>query len=474
MKEVLVEYGDGKMPIRVPDHAVVVRYGETYTDPPPVDPVEATRKALDHPLGLPPIRDLVGPRSRVVIAFPDRVKGGFHERTHRRTAIPLILEDLERAGVKEENITLLCANGLHRKNTREEMYQYLPRAVVDRFWGRRLVCHDCEDPDMMVDLGEDEFGDQVEFNRLAAEADLCILLGHAQGNPYGGYSGGAKMPATGLTGWRSIRCHHTPASMHRPDFVPATTESFFRRQLQTIVRTIEERIGKKLFLVDAVVGTHAEVLGVYAGAVEEVEKASWELARRRTDVYLDMEKADVLVVGLPRAFHYGPGMGTSPVLMKQAIGATLSRCLGAFREGGVVIAPGLCDGWFNDDWFPSYREIYQLYQEHCTSVTDLIQFEELVSHREEYIYKYRYGYAYHPFHGFSMMYMGEIASHHTSAIYMPGARKPGYARSMGIIPTKTFDEALQDAARFVGKDPRILVLPGYLLMVPPHLFATRS
>lgn len=473
MKEVLVEYGDALMPIQVPDHAVVVRYGETYTDPPSVDPVEATRKALDNPLGMPPIKDLVGPGSKVVIAFPDRVKGGFHEHTHRRTTIPMLLEDLERAGVRERDITLICANGLHRKNTREEMYLYMPREVIDRFWGERLVCHDCEDPDMMVYLGEDEFGDYLEFNRLAAEADLCILLGHAQGNPYGGYSGGAKMPATGLTGWRSIRCHHTPASMHRPDFVPATTESFFRKQLQTIVRTIEERIGKKLFEIDAVVGTHAEVLGVYAGAVEEVEKASWELASRRTDIYLDIEKVDVLVVGLPRTFHYGPGMGTSPVLMKQAIGATLSRCLGAFNEGGVIIAPGLCDGWFNDDWFPSYREIYQLYQEHCTSVKDLIQFEEMVSNREEYIYKYRYGYAYHPFHGFSMMYMGEVASHYTSAIYMPGARKPGYARSMGIIPTKTFDEALKDAERFVGKNPRIMVLPGYLKMVPPHLFATK-
>lgn len=473
MKEVLVEYGDAKMPIQVPDHAVVVRYGETYTDPPAVDPVEATRRALANPLGMKPIRELVGPGSKVVIAFPDRVKGGFHEHTHRKTAMPILLEELERAGVRERDITLICANGLHRKNTREEMYTYMPREVIDRFWGERLVCHDCEDPEMMVYLGEDEFGDHVDFNRLAAEADLCILLGHAQGNPYGGYSGGAKMPATGLSGWRSIRCHHTPASMHRPDFVPATTESHFRRQLQSIVRTVEERIGKKLFIVDAVVGTHAEVLGVYAGAVEEVEKASWELAGRRTDIYLDIEKVDVLVVGLPRTFHYGPGMGTSPILMKQAIGATLSRCLGAFNKGGVIIAPGLCDGWFNEDWFPSYPEIYDLHQEHCVSVSDLIPYEEMVANRPEYVYQYRYGYAYHPFHGFSMMYMGEVASQHTSAIYMPGAREPGWARSMGIIPTRTFAEAMKDAERFVGKNPRIMVLPGYLLMVPPHLFATK-
>ena len=70
MKDVLVEYGDAKMPIQVPDHAVVVRHGETYTDPPAVDPVEATRKALDKPLGMPPVTELVGPGSKVVILSP--------------------------------------------------------------------------------------------------------------------------------------------------------------------------------------------------------------------------------------------------------------------------------------------------------------------------------------------------------------------------------------------------------------------
>ena len=47
MKEVLLDYGDRHMPVELPDSAVVVRYGETYTDPPGVDPVEATRRALE-------------------------------------------------------------------------------------------------------------------------------------------------------------------------------------------------------------------------------------------------------------------------------------------------------------------------------------------------------------------------------------------------------------------------------------------
>ena len=473
MPRVELEYGDGKMPVELPDTATVVRAGQTYVDPPPVDPVEATKRALSSPLGLKPIHELVGPGSRVVIAFPDRVKGGMHDKTHRKTCIPLILEELWRAGVKPANVRLICAIGLHRKNTREEFYQYLPTNIVDEFWGERIGTHDAEDPAGIIDLGVDEMGNKVEVNREVAEADLAILIGHTQGNPYGGYSGGYKMLVTGLTTWRSIRCHHTPGSLYRPDFAPTTTRSHFRTQLDTIGRAIEARVGKRFFAVDAVVDTQARVLGVYAGAIDEVQRASWQLADRRTNVHLDIEPADVLVFGLPKTFHYGPGMGTNPVLVGQAIGATLTRVMGAFRDGGVIIAPALIDGWFNDEWFPSYREVHALFGR-CTKAEELVAFEDEISTRPEYIRKYREEYAYHPFHAFSMLYMAGVVQRHTSAVFVPGAQDPGLARGMGFIPTRTFEEALAAAERYVGKRPRILALPEYLTKVPAHLWADRG
>ena len=221
------------------------------------------------------------------------------------------------------------------------------------------------------------------------------------------------------------------------------------------------------------VDTQAQVLGVYAGAIDEVQRESWKLADRRTNVHLDVEKADVLVFGMPKTFHYGPGMGTNPVLVYQAIGATLSRVLGAFRSGGVVICASLCDGWFNDEWFPSYREVHGLFQR-CATPEELVPFEDEVSTRPEYVRKFREEYAYHPFHAFSMLYMGGIAWQHTSAVYLAGAADPGLARGMGFIPTRTFDEAMRLAEKHVGRNPRVLALPEYLLRVPAHLWADRG
>ena len=472
MKEVILDYGDGVMPVELPDSAVVFRYGESYKDPPEVDPWEATRQALENPVGSPPLRELAKAGDKVVIAFPDRVKGGAHPAAHRKVCIPIIVEILQEAGVALEDITLVCAMGLHRKNNYEELLWYLGKDIVDAFWPDRIAMHDAADPAGIVEYGEDAMGNTITCNRLVAEADLPIIIGHVQGNPYGGYSGGYKMAVTGFTTWSSIRSHHNPGTMHRDDYLPASTHSYMRRQFDSIGKAMEAGIGKSFFAVDAVVGTRAQVLGVYAGTAEEVQKESWPLAEQRTHITLDIDVPfDILVFGLPRSFHYGPGMGSNPILMLQAIAAQMTRCYGVFRENGVIIAPSICDGWFNDSWFPSYEHVYNRLQD-CTDFADIFQYEdELVAGEPGAIYKYRFEYAYHPGHSLSMVSMGAIAHQRTSAVFMPGARKPGYARSMGCIPTKDFQTALKMAKRQVGKNPRILVVPEAFRSVGVHLFA---
>jgi nickel-dependent lactate racemase len=313
--EVLLDYGDGLMPAQLPDNATVVRYGETYDDPPEVDPWEATREALENPVGMLPLRELVKPGYKVVVAFPDRVKGGEHPRAHRRVSIPMVVEALREAGVELNNVTLVCAVGLHRKNTLEELYGYLGKEIVDAFWPDRLVMHDAEDPNGILDLGTDEMGNTITCNRLVAEADLAVLIGHVQGNPYGGYSGGYKMAATGLTTWSSIRCHHCPETMHRDDFLPASLHSRMRRQFDSIGRAMERAIGKRFFAVDAVLGTRAQVLGVCAGALEHQRGTRRDRVVRRGGVWATSnlplragygDQSHFYVAGHRRAAHQMP------------------------------------------------------------------------------------------------------------------------------------------------------------------------
>nr|WP_239579161.1 lactate racemase domain-containing protein [Microlunatus panaciterrae] len=454
-----MESGDGHVDVDLPDHAVVIQAGEAEHEPVGLaDPVGATRYAIQHPLDSRPLPELVGAGSRVTIAFPDRVKGGTQPTAHRRVTIPLVVEELERAGVRRRDITLVCAIGLHRKNTAADFEAYLGRDVLDLFEPEQIVNHDAEDPDGIVALEPSELGDVVEMNRLVAESDLTILISHAAGNPYGGFSGGYKMPSTGLTTWRSIRGHHSPSSLHRSDFIPISTGSRFRHQLAAIGRRMEAALPQPFFTIDAVLNARSEQVQVRAGSIPAVEQATWPTAGHRTELTIPGEAADILLVGMPRNFHYGNGMGSNPVLMMQAIGASVARAKAALKPYPVVIATSVCDGWFNAEEFPSYQHTYELLQT-VHRPADMVSFEDEVCTDPGYVDAYRHRLAYHPFHAFSMIYMGGLARERTSAVYIAGAASPGYARGMGAIPTRTVEDALAEARRHTGNDARILVVP---------------
>lgn len=457
--DVEFEYGDGTLTAALPDDAVVVRPETATHEPPPLeDPEAATRAALGSPLGSDPVRGLVKPGSSVTIGFPDRVKGGIQATAHRKVAMKVLFEELDAAGVRREDVRLVCAIGLHRKNRRDEFIEYLGREAVDAVPPANLVNHDAEDPDHMIDLGTSELGDPVAMNSALAESDLSILIGHTAGNPYGGFSGGYKMPSTGLTSWRSIASHHAPRSLYRQDFVPASTSSRFREQLTAIGQRMEAAMPAPFFSVDAVLDSKSRQLGVYAGSIPEVEKASWPLATARTDLQIPGDPADVLVIGVPRNFHYGAGMGSNPILMTQAIGASVVRAKKALVDKPIVIAAAVCDGWFNDNEFPPYREAYERLQE-CAHPADMRDHQEAMATNPEWVYQYRHNFGYHPFHAFSMIYMGGIAREHSQALYVAGAQKPGLARGMGARTTATIEEALAEAAAILGRAPRVLAVP---------------
>lgn len=111
----------------------------------------------------------------------------------------------------------------------------------------QITSHDSEDYEHLVDLGYTEAGDHVIMNKYVYDADVAILIGHTQGNPYGGYSGGYKHCATGISHWRSIAAHHVPDIMHRPDFVPVSTSSVMREKFDRHGMLMEEKMGKKFF-----------------------------------------------------------------------------------------------------------------------------------------------------------------------------------------------------------------------------------
>lgn len=469
------EFGAGTMSATLPDTTDVFIPGQTVADPPhiPTDKVaEETLKSLRNPIGMPPLSELAHAGSKCVIIFPDRVKGGEQPTSHRKVCIPLILEELYAAGVMKKDILFLCSNGLHRKNTESEIRGVLGEALMDEFWNSgQIINHDSEDYDHLVDLDVTERGDPVLMNKYVYDADIAVLIGHVQGNPYGGYSGGYKHSATGITHWRSIASHHVPSVMHRPDFTPVSGKSLMRSKFDEISMHMEKRMGKKFFCCDAVLDTASRQIAVFSGYGKDIMPLSWEVADKRTYVHWAEKKYDVLVFGMPQFFHYGDGMGTNPIMMMQALSAQVIRHKRIMSDRCVILCSSLCNGYFHDELWPYLREMYTMFQhDSMNTLPDMHRYGEYFATNDEYIRKYRYCNAFHPFHGFSMISCGHIAERNTSAIYIVGAQEPGYARGMGLKTRATFEEALADAKqKYVGGEPNILALPLTFKTTAVHL-----
>ncbi|WP_440896728.1 lactate racemase domain-containing protein [Amphibacillus sp. Q70] len=469
------EYGHGLMEANLPDDTDVFIPGETIPDPDhiPEDQIEAkTLESLRHPIGMKPLSELAKKDSTVTIIFPDKVKGGEQETAHRKVSIRLILKELYSAGVKQENILLICSNGLHRKNTDKEIRNILGDEIFNQFWySNQIINHDSEDYDNLIDLGTTEQGDPVLMNKYVYDSDVAILIGHTLGNPYGGYSGGYKHSATGITHWKSIASHHVPKVMHRKDFTPVNTKSLMRTKFDQISMHMEEKMGKKFFCCDAVLDTSSRQIAIYSGYAKEMQPESWDIANKRTFIPYADKKYDVMVFGLPQTFHYGPGMGTNPIMLMQAISAQVVRHRRIMSDNCVIIVSSICNGEFSDEIWPYMREIYDMFQKESMNVLpDMNRYGEYFATNAEYIRKYRYANAYHPFHGFSMMSSAHIAEKNTAAIYLVGAEKPGFARGMGLKTRATFEEALADAKKkIVGDHPNILALPQTFKKASVHL-----
>lgn len=469
------EYGHGTMSANLPDNTDVFITGETVADPPyiPEDQIaEKTLESIRNPIGMDPLTKLAKKGSKVTIIFPDRVKGGEQATAHRKVSIKLILEELYSVGVEKKDILFICSNGLHRKNTEQEIRGVLGDELFNQFWySKQIINHDSEDYDNLVDLGVTGRGDPVIMNKYVYDSDVAILIGHTQGNPYGGYSGGYKHCSTGLTHWKSIASHHVPEVMHRKDFVPANSHSMMRTKFDEIGQHMEICMGKKFFCCDAVLDSRSRQIEINSGYAKEMQPISWKTADKRTYVPFAEKKYDVLIFGMPQFFHYGDGMGTNPIMLMQALSAQVVRFKRIMSDKCVIICASTCNGYFHDELWPYLREMYDMFQKDgMNTLPDMNRLGEYFATNEEYIRKYRYANAYHPFHGFSMISSAHLAEENTSAIYLVGAEQPGYARGMGLKTRPTFESALADAKKkYVGENPNILALPLTYKLASVHL-----
>ena len=464
---------------------------------PVVDERAAVIHALDRPLGAPPLISQVDISSRVTIAFDDPCLPVPHmSRDPRQTVIEAVIEKLFSAGVRKENIRLICAGGLHRKWTLKELSSIIGKKVVSEFRDQ-ITCHDAEDPEGITALGATSQGEDVEINRAALECDLLIYVNLN----YITMNGGWKSTAVGLSTYKSIRHHHRPdalkigslidpdgsgmhASINRMGDVLKKHVNLF--QIETVInnnlwpgalgkhltpigqtrkRTATRMVkaslpiaaklgpGIKTYVRDRLLGGY-RMIGVNAGKVDEVHKKTLELLFPQQNT-LVRGQSDIVVYGVPNFCPYSALSTINPMLVvTMAMGYYFNahRNKPLVKKNGVVIINNPLTEQFSAVNHPSYVDFYKSHlPQHANPETIPVSLEEAFAHDQNYIDLYRQRLAFHGVHAILAWYWASKGLTHVKQVIAAGAN-PMVAEKLGLVPAKDLTTAIAMAEEVMGKD----------------------
>jgi nickel-dependent lactate racemase len=162
---------------------------------------EIITDALYNPTGSPRLKDIVKPTDTICIVISDATRAW--QKPHK--FLPKIVEELNRGGIKDENITFLSALGTHREQTPEEHEMLLGSDLYKRF---KVIDHDCHDKNNLVYLGETSYKTPVWINKLAMDSDHIVITGAIIYHFLVGFSGGKKSILPGISSYETIMANH--------------------------------------------------------------------------------------------------------------------------------------------------------------------------------------------------------------------------------------------------------------------------
>lgn len=294
---------------------------------PPEDLAAAYRHALAHPIDSPPLKELVRPGETVAIAVSDITRGW--QRNDR--TLPILIDELNDAGIADDDITVIIAVGAHRQNTPEEFVELCSEAVCHRI---RVVNNDAWDSDNMVAFGRTSRGTEVALNRIAVEADRLILTGGVIYHYMVGYGGGRKSVMPGLASLKTIQQSHMWAMSDQVGGGSNPLAANMKTQGNPAHEDMMEVAAfiQPDFLVNVVPNLDGEIAGIFAG---NWVSAWWE-ATRLVDAIFGVEietQADIVIAtagGYPRDINLYQSQ------------KTIDNAVYAMKPGGVAIVLAEC------------------------------------------------------------------------------------------------------------------------------------
>jgi lactate racemase len=309
-RKIDLPYGHRSLTIEIPESNLAWIDGPKRVSP-LTDLTGAVRAAMRSPIGLPTLAELVARHGRrTIILVDDGTRS-----TPQQLILPILLDELEAAGVTAGDICVMVALGTHRPMGLEELIKRVGQQVFDRV----EVINLSQKPEDFVDLGVTPLGIPIQVSRRYLESDISVAVGNIIPHMYAGWAGGAKMVQPGVSSAATTGRTHLIAG-------PRVYETLGEvdNPVRAEMEEIAARSGLK-FIVNVVLNAAGEVVHVVAGDPIKALRAGVEVAR---PIYaLDIEETPDIVVASSHPADRDLWQGFKPV----------NNCGMLVKDGGTLI-----------------------------------------------------------------------------------------------------------------------------------------
>jgi len=410
MVDVWIPYGRTEVCARIPTRNFLGTI-EPKEKPGVADPRVEVERALNEPIGTERLSGITKAGDKVAVVVDDATRA-----TPSYLMVPPILDELNKAGVKDEDITVIFGCGTHRPVTLEEMKTLVGEETLERV---KTVNHDCRAKDMVYIGKTKTLSTKVYVNKIFAEADVKVLTGDVGLHYYAGYGGGRKSVLPAISSIETIQHNHS--EILHPKARTGTLEGN-----PVHADMIEAaRFARPDFILNIVTNSKGELVQAFAGDLEKAHAEGVNLVDEMYKVPIE-RRAKIVVVS--------PGGHPFDIDLYQAYKG-VDCALKAVKKGGVIIWVAECpEGHGNQvfyEWMTKFKELKQM-------ETEVKRRFKIGGHKAYYLMK--------ALRKVKIILVSSLPDYYAANVFK-------------LKTAKALNDALSNAFSTAGKDAKVWVMP---------------
>lgn len=323
---VRLKYGSSYLTVEVP-RARIMDILEPEDLPGVDEPLEEVRRSQLNPIGSKPLSELAKGKENVFIICSDITRPA-----PSHLLVPPILEELNKAGVRDNQITLVFALGYHRGHSEAEQKKLVSEAV----W-QRIKCLD-HDRNNCINLGQSSRGTPIDVFEPVTKADLIVATGNLELHYFAGYSGGDKALMPGVCSKATVQANHSML------FDPKARSGIIEGNP---IREDIEEIGRRAgvaFIVNAVLNSRNEIVVCVAGDPIKAHREGCQYIDRMYKRKIPRQ-ADIVICSA--------GGHPKDINLYQAQKA-FENASYAVKDGGIIILAARCQELLGETTFDQW------------------------------------------------------------------------------------------------------------------------